>query len=162
MLQWNRKTPVKLLLELALLCLLLVTSLMMGEIYARYFTFDENQDSASVAQFEVTETLTVTKSDGQEVSSFVVGDSLIPGQSTTYTFEVTNNSEVTIKFIVSGDRLFEELPLTLTTSELLLQPGKTGTVEFVVSWDLKEENTNVIYGDKIEMIEITVHAEQVD
>lgn len=158
--QQNRKTPIVFRLGVALLCALLVTSHMMSGLYARYATVASGDDDARVAKFQVDETLQITNKQGESVDSSIVNITLIPGEYLKYSYTVKNNSEVTILFSVSGERLLNELPLTLTSVEQVLQPDETKTIDFYVTWN--SSDSDVHYGSMIDIIKITFKAEQVD
>lgn len=160
--QSNKKTPVVFYLSFVLLCAVLITTHMMSGLYARYTTRATSSDSARVAKFRVTDTLTVTDSKGYEVHSFTMfEDSLIPGESTTYTFAVQNDSEVAVRFSVRGEASINNLPLDIPDNvSVTLAPNARETVQFVVSWPANENDP--AYGDMIELIEIFVTAEQIN
>ena len=110
----NKKTPIVFYVGIVLACLTLISVYMTSGLYARYTTRATSSDSARVAKFRVTDTLTVTDSKGDEVNSFtMIEDSLIPGESTTYAFEVQNDSEVAVRFSVRGEASINNLPLDI-------------------------------------------------
>ena len=159
----NNNMPIVFYVGLLLVCLTFFSVHMSSGLYARYVTQASGSDSARVAKFAITENLTLINGAEEESKSFVVGDTLIPGQSTKYIYEVTNHSEVAVKFIVSGDSIFKVLPLTMTKQEMVLQPKEKGTLIFEVNWDITDDKyLDASYSDKIDMIEITVRTEQVD
>lgn len=159
--QSNKKTPVVFYLSFVLLCAVLITTHMMSGLYARYTTRATSSDSARVAKFRVTDTLTVTDSKGYEVHSFtMIEDSLIPGESTTYAFAVQNDSEVAVRFSVRGEASINNLPLEMSPVTITLAPNTSENVQFVVSWPASKNDP--AYGDMIELIEIFVTAEQID
>ena len=157
--QSNQKTPLVFRLAGILFCAVLLSVSMMGGLYARYVSSGSGGDSARVAKFSVTDSLAITKG-GETVSSITEVLSLIPGESVVYTYSVTNDSEVAVLFTVTGERLYEELPLIFSETELTLAPGETGEAIFTVSWDNSKLATS--FGNKMEMIEITVTASQID
>ncbi|MBR2445481.1 MAG: hypothetical protein IKB28_02300 [Clostridia bacterium] len=172
----NKKTPIVFYVGILLACLTLVSIHMTSGLYARYTTSASGQDSARVARFEVTETLQVIKADGTTESTFVVGDVLRPGVSTTYTFTVKNNSEVAVSLTVQNtkytikntstdtsrisDTRYEELPILVSGEAVVLQPGETRDVKFYLTWD--SAKTDPSYGYMIDMVELTVIVQQVD
>ena len=159
----NNNMPIVFYVGLLLVCLTFFSVHMSSGLYARYVTTVSGSDTARVAKFEIEENLTLTNSKGETSKQFVVGDTLRPGQSTKYTYTVKNSSEVTVKFIISGESRFKELPLLLTTQELVLKPGETKDITFEVAWDTSNDAyLNESYGDKIDIISITVRIEQVD
>ncbi len=157
----NKKTPIVFYVGIVLACLTLISVYMTSGLYARYTTRATSSDSARVAKFRVTDTLTVTDSKGYEVNSFTMfEDSLIPGESTTYTFAVQNDSEVAVRFSVRGEASINNLPLEMSPVTITLEPNESETVRFFVSWPANENDP--AYGDMIELIEIFVTAEQIN
>ena len=168
----NKKTPIVFYVGILLACLTLVSIHMTSGLYARYTTSASGQDSARVARFEVTETLEVIKADGTTENTFVVGDVLRPGVSTTYTFTVKNNSEVAVSLTVQNtkytigdegkvsDTRYDELPILVSGEAVVLQPGETRNVVFELIWD--PAKTDPSYGYMIDMVELTVIVQQVD
>lgn len=157
----NKKTPIVFYVGIVLACLTLISVYMTSGLYARYTTRASSADSARVAKFQVTDTLTVTDSKGDVVHSFTMfEDSLIPGESTTYTFAVQNDSEVAVRFSVRGEASINNLPLEMSPVTITLAPNTSGSVQFVVSWPANENDP--AYGDMIELIEIFVTAEQIN
>jgi len=168
----NKKTPIVFYVGILLACLTLVSIHMTSGLYARYTTSASGQDSARVARFEVTETLEVKKADGTTEDTFVVGDVLRPGVSTTYTFTVQNNSEVAVSLTVQNtkytignegkvsDTRYDELPILVSGEAVVLQPGEEREVEFKLTWD--PAKTDPSYGYMIDMVELTVIVQQVD
>lgn len=157
----NKKTPIVFYVGIVLACLTLISVYMTSGLYARYTTRATSSDSARVAKFRVTNTLTVIDSKGDEVNRFtMIEDSLIPGESTTYTFAVQNDSEVAVRFSVRGEASINNLPLEMSPVAITLAPNKSGSVTFVVSWPANEDDP--AYGDMIELIEIFVTAEQIN
>ena len=168
----NKKTPIVFYVGILLACLTLVSIHMTSGLYARYTTSASGQDSARVARFEVTETLKVIKADGTTENTFVVGDVLRPGVSTTYTFTVRNNSEVAVSLTVQNtkysigdegevsDTRYDELPILVSSEAVVVPPGVTRNVVFKLTWD--PAKTDPSYGYMIDMVELTVIVQQVD
>ena len=168
----NKKTPIVFYVGILLACLTLVSIHMTSGLYARYTTSASGQDSARVARFEVTETLQVIRADGTTENTFVVGDVLRPGVSTTYTFTVKNNSEVAVSLTVQNtkytigdegevsDTRYDELPILVSSEAVVVPPGVTRDVVFELTWD--PEKTDPSYGHMIDMVELTVIVQQVD
>lgn len=168
----NRRTPIVFYVGILLACLTLVSIHMTSGLYARYTTSASGQDSARVARFAVTETLQVIKADGTTGDTFVVGDVLRPGASTTYTFTVQNNSEVAVSLTVQNTEYpignegeisntrYDELPIQVSGGAVVLQPGETRDVVFTLTWDPAKIDPS--YGYMIDMVELTVIVQQVD
>ncbi len=157
----NRNIPIVFYVGLLVVCLTFFSVHMSSGLYARYTTQASGGDSARVAKFLVTDELTVTNSNGDPVESVtMVNASLIPGDETTYTFSVKNDSEVTVRFSVRGEQVSGDLPLDMTSPSVSIAPKTSGTVEFVVSWPANKSDP--AYGDMIALIEIFTTAEQVN
>ena len=170
----NNKTPFCFLAGLLLLCLTLISAHMSSGLYARYITFVDSSDSARVARFSISQSLNITKNDNTDATTFIIGDDLYPGKRTTYTYSVTNNSEVAVEFVVSGRELLGELPLVIKSGEtsvelesqtkdcasLMLAPRQSGVLTFYVEWP--ETENAIRFAGMISQIEIAVRAEQKD
>ena len=158
-----------------LLCMVLVSFYLMSNIYARYSTQASGSDSARVARFDVKETGTLKSQIKTEV---------YPGFSQTYTVDVTNNSEVTIEYVMNVKNKYNNLPLqfrmldsngkeittassdassgyTLSKSEEIAAKDSTKhTYQLKISWptDQINEGENLQdpgYAGKVDVIEIT-------
>lgn len=168
----NKRPPIVFIVGVALACMTLLSVHMTSGLYARYVSQGSGADDARVAKFAITDTLTVQKADNTAGNAFAVDDVLIPGASTTYTFEVTNNSEVAVSVemvmqspLQDSDTLMGELPikLRLVGDPLVLGPGKSGTVKYEVYWDTSDPKyLDVSYGYKVDAIELAVVVKQID
>ena len=168
----NKRPPIVFIVGVALACMTLLSVHMTSGLYARYVSQGSGADDARVAKFAITDTLTVKKADNTEGNAFAVDDVLIPGASTTYTFEVTNSSEVAVSVemvmqspLQDSDTLMGELPikLRLVGDPLVLGPGKSGTVTYEVYWDTSDlKYLDVSYGYKVDAIELAVVVKQID
>lgn len=94
----NIKTPLVLRVGVALLCALLITSHMMGGLYARYYSGFTGNATANVAAFSVS----CSSSDDNTTKTLEIGSE----ETVTYSFTVTNTSDVTIQYTI----LIENLP----------------------------------------------------
>lgn len=95
--QSNKKTPFVFRIGVALLCAMLITSHMMGELYARYHSSGTGSATASVAKFSVS-----CSSDSNTTKTLEIGSE----ETVTYSFTVTNTSDVTIQYKI----VIENLP----------------------------------------------------
>ena len=77
---------------LILLCLILLCIHLMGNLYAKYATSGDGADDARVAKFDVT---VIGAPEDLVVTCVQAGD-----QEATYTINVTNESEVAVKYDV--------------------------------------------------------------
>lgn len=168
----NKRPPIVFIVGVALACMTLLSVHMTSGLYARYTSQGSGADDARVAKFAITDMLTVKKADNTAGNTFAVGDVLIPGASTTYTFAVTNSSEVAVSVemvmqspLQDSDTLMGELPikLRLVGDPLVLGPGKSGTVTYEVYWDTSDPKyLDVSYGYKVDAIELAVVVKQID
>lgn len=147
-----------------LLCLTLTSSCLLSGLYARYSTQAVGSASARVAAFRVTtafaEPQTVRVNLGR----------MTPGSSGSYTFSVTNDSEVKIQNIIKLTAT-NNLPLsfqldgeavssgsTVTTSALSY--GQTAAYTLTVSWN--EGEIDAKYANEVDALWVTVTSEQID
>ena len=168
----NKRPPIVFIVGVALACMTLLSVHMTSGLYARYVSQGSGADDARVAKFAITDTLTVHKADNTAGNTFAVGDVLIPGASTTYTFVVTNSSEVAVSVemvmqspLQDSDTLMGELPikLRLVGDPLVLGPDQSGTVTYEVYWDTSDPKyLDVSYGYKVDAIELAVVVKQID
>lgn len=148
----NIKTPIVFRISLVLLCMLLITSYMMGGLYAKYATSATGTDGTRVARFSFKDTLP---------QSLDVAVSLSPGEVEPYTFILENDGEVTVRYVVKIVNLTDNLPIydqTITSVEV--KCGETKTFEWKVEWP-KDENSISFMG-KMDVLRIVVNVEQVD
>jgi hypothetical protein len=155
-------------LALVLTCLTMLSVWMLSGLAARFVTGANNGDEARVAKFEV---------DGNIKESGTGNIVVSPGNSrgdTSFTVQVTNNSEVAVryKFTLENEG---NLPLILTTSNQkvaksndagqvwqttdVVSPGMT-EYTFYATWD--ENQDDYRYSVGVQNIKITVTAEQED
>lgn len=101
----KNKIPVVYYVAVLLLCLIMVTLSMTSGLLAKYAVYDEADDFARVAKFDVTvSNLTASTS---KLSSFVDSDI---NSGAAYSFSVTSNSEVDVNYKVIVALNVTELP----------------------------------------------------
>ena len=142
-----------------LLCAMLVTSYMMSGLYARYTVTAFASDSARVAKF----TFTDDQMQAQ-AQSFVISQSVYPGQPVcTYSAQIENMSEVTIRYLIKLENLTGNLPInniTIPYSSGDIPPGGSAPFGFSILWPAEENSPD--YAGKMDIVRITVSVEQVD
>ena len=144
-----------------LLCAMLVTSYMMSDLYARYTVTAFASDSARVAKFTFTDADMATK-----VDSFTIETSVYPGQPVcTYSAQIENKSEVTIRYLIKLENLTGNLPINnnniiIPYSSGDIAPGDTAPFGFSILWPATENSPD--YAGKMDIVRITVSVEQVD
>ena len=118
--QSNIKTPLVFCIGVALLCAMLITSHMMGGLYARYHSSGTGSATASVAKFSVS-----CSSDSDTTKTLEIGSE----ETVTYSFTVTNTSDVTIQYTI----VIENLPQGVNVS------GNSGT--FTLKYGASQSHT---------------------
>lgn len=120
--QSNIKTPLVFRIGVALLCAILITSHMMGGLYARYHSSVTGNAAGSVAKFSVS----CSSSDSNTTKTLEIGSE----ETVTYSFTVTNTSDVTIQYKI----IIENLP-----QEGVIVGGNSGT--FTLKYGASQSHT---------------------
>lgn len=134
----NRK-PVQLgsiLMRVAavLVCLIFVTVHLMSGLFAKYTTSGNAPDSARVAKFDVN--VSGEASNHVSISTLTATDNV-------YTFTVTNNSEVSVRYGCSASVSSAGVQSVFAPDSGYLVPGDTATVTLTFSvsdWDAVTES----------------------
>lgn len=144
-----------------LLMLVLLSSGIVSGRYARYTTRQTMEDSARVARFSVTEE--------SSLFSESVPVQIIPGGTATNDIAVANDSEVAVRYTVTVDNPFKNFPLTFAilvngqrhslpfTADMA--PGQHTTYTLETTWN---GTADMSYSGKVDLIEITLEAIQID
>ena len=119
--QSNIKTPLVFRIGVALLCAILTTSHMMGGLYARYHSGVTGNAAGSVAKFSVS----CFSSDDNITKTLEIGSE----ETVTYSFTVTNTSDVTIQYTI----VIENLPQGVNVG------GNSGT--FTLKYGASQSHT---------------------
>ena len=90
-----------------LLCLVLASFWVTGNIYARYTATAGADDAARAAKFDITEKVL----DGSNETSEAFSIDLAPGEEKIYTVQVTNKSEVAVEYSITAESPYHNLPL---------------------------------------------------
>ena len=154
----------------ALLMMVLVTSGMVSGRFARYVTTATYEDGARVAKFNIIENRGTLITDMRA--------DIAPGTSTEM-ISVQNFSEVAVQFTIKVESLYDNIPLkfqildgttsvaeTKTANEDLTftstigaeQETKTYTLNII--WPIDE--TNINYCGRVDLIQVTLDAVQID
>ena len=155
-----------------LLCLVMASFWLMSNIYARYTAQASGGDSARVAKFNVTES--------GEATSRIKTD-IWPGETKTYSVDVTNKSEVAIDYTITAKNTYKNLPLKIQIlnkdnqevssqdTEISATDHTAHTYKVEISWPKTTTENNSItdpqspeYSGKTDVIEITLNAVQKD
>lgn len=153
-----------------LLMLVLVTSGMVSGRFARYVTTATYEDSARVAKFNIVET--------KGAAFTQIPAKITPGETTEY-ISVKNYSEVAVEFTIKVESPYKNIPLMfrITDGETVLKATEkanetltfTGTIgpgqedkqyQLVIVWP--EDPDNIDYIGRVDLIQVTLNAVQVD
>ena len=156
-----------------LLCLVLATTFLVCGMLARYTSTGAGRDVSRVAKFDVTGTgftetidLNVKMNPGDEGA-----------KAKSFSFLVTNNSEVAVEYTVTLRNTTNHLPVVLMvdgaaqagfatdegytyTATLAANGGAGSNFEFSLSWPAAEND--LAYSGQLDNIAVTVTATQVD
>lgn len=138
--QQNRKTPLVLYIGLILMSAVLITSCMMGGLYARYTTTVAGSASATVAKFDV------------------VTECVYDAGENQYILTITNNSDVTVSYSVVGLVDGEAFPNGVSITDIKdqnLVSRDTATHNISVTEAYNEYHPDL-------MVDLVVTVEQVD
>ena len=157
----KNKVNIPLLLAGILFCLTLISSSLTSNLIAKYSTTASGSDGARVAKFDVG---TTTNSQPDTIE-LVPGDS---DSSGTYTFKITNNSEVVVKNNVIVQGVPNQVKVVFNGTE----KTQTGTDDLTFDVGVLDiggsvDCTLTFYADtncdtQIKDVTIQVVAEQVD
>ena len=157
------KLNIPMCLAAILLCLTLFSCHLCGGLYAKYSATGNGKDAARVAKFDVSE-------DGVYFSENIVFDETVPG-SEKKEIIVTNNSEVAVACVVTIKNTTQNIPYSFSINgstfsmnecsvTCYLEPNsQDNIIEIVTEWD---EEGAVKYMGMVDMIKLTISAEQVD
>lgn len=163
----NRKLHVTVLrLAAVLLILVLLSGSLAAGRFARYVSTVTASDSVKVAKFEVNATSTLLTAN--------VAIGIVPGGTEETTLVVENASEVAISYTVAVDNpdensSYEHFPLSFQIKvgetpfalpfTARLNPGESATYALVTTWNGAADSS---YSGKVDLLEITVSATQID
>lgn len=144
-----------------LLCLTLLSAWAASGMYARYSTGITGSASARVAKFRISDTL----ASGESTLSI---SGMAPGSTQSYSFQVTGDSEVAVKYTLKVTNETGNLPLTYTAT----YPGANdyGTIapndktpkdiQLTVYWPADKDSPE--YAGKTDLLTVRLTAEQID
>lgn len=135
------KTPLVFKFGLVLLCVMLISTSMMGDLYARYAT-------------------TVTASDSVRVASFDVSADIAENADGNYVLTITNNSEVTVKYRVDSSSILAD-GISIKLDGNSQGDGKTLAIGASITHVVTISETYSAKHEDLE-IDLIVYLEQVD
>lgn len=149
-----------------LLCLVLVSIYMIGNLYARYKSQASGSDGARVAKFTITE----KEAEDQTLLTKPIHISLAPGESKTYTITVQSKSEVAVEYSIKTECKYKNLPLefqmtdsadqVITSAEIPANDTASRNYKLKVTWPETERSPE--YMGKTDMVVVTLQAVQKD
>ncbi len=139
------------------LVLVILSSYLTADFYARYRTGDTAADNSSVASFTVETNL-------QTQTASLVLENIKPGFEKTISLTVTNKSEVSISYEFQVD-FTENLPLEFTftntrAGQLLIGMPQTATHTLTIKWPDDEKDVSLT--SEIDILTISLICTQVD
>ena len=145
--QSNIKTPFVFRIGVALLCAILITSHMMGGLYARYHSSVTGNAAGSVAKFSVS----CSSSDDNKTETLEIGSE----ETVTYSFTVTNTSDVTIQYTVVIENLPQGVNVDGNSETFTLKYGasQNHTLTFQAT-DAATEVTEQKVSIKIDVVQV--------
>ena len=145
----------------SLILLVVVTSLAVVNLAAKYRTKTGEGEGSRIAKFEITEAGVSTID--------ISGLDFYPGYYATHELQIHNKSEVAINYTVTASNI-GDLPLEfeidgnvgspLNFTKLLVPNGENKVYNLVVRWP--EEFNDPAYSGKVDLVKITVNAVQAD
>jgi len=142
-----------------LLCLVLATSSLSGDLQARFVSGSEGSDSARVAKFNFT-------GSGEMLESFMV--EMLPGDEQQKKIKINSEAEVALRYTITATST-GNLPLTMkldgATATLTGEISAGGSLmdkvhTLTIAWPA--DKTAYTYNREIDQIKITVLCEQMD
>ena len=160
--KFNNKAPIVFYVSMLLLCAVLISAYMTGDLYASYATYAFGGDSARVAKFDVEYT---AKVGAVEIREIVDLGTISPGgNAKTIMVTVTNRSEVAVEVNVALTNLTGNLPLVIQKpTSTILQPNSNTETSFIfnVYWTPDKDKDLALMG-MTDMFELQITVEQVD
>ena len=159
--QTEKNRSLVLRIAAVLLCLILISLWMLGDMYARYTTDKDGSDGARVAAFNITESGTAAQDIEADVN---------PGESLDYTVTVTNQSETAIHYEIAVENKYNNLPLVctmldaegneITQGDIAAGDAKAHKYTLKITWP-KDQN-DASYAGKTDQLVVKLNAVQTD
>lgn len=159
--QTEKNRSLVLRIAAVLLCLILISLWMLGDMYARYTTDKDGSDGARVAAFAVTETGEATKEITADVK---------PGDTETYDVTVTNQSETAIHYEIAVENKYNNLPLEcqmldsndneITQGDIAAGDSSKHTYKLRITWPKNQNDAS--YAGKTDQLVVKLSAVQTD
>ena len=165
---------------LLLFCLLLATLGMAVGLHARYTAGAAASDGARVAKFEIKE----TGLDDVHGTDFLITANLVPGETTTKSLTIQNQSEVAVEYTITVKNMTGNLPLIFNvvandasaavsamecdpvskaySCSARLDPNETAANSYTLQiiWPKEEKSTQ--YVGMVDTVKVSISAIQVD
>lgn len=172
----NQKTPVVFRLGIILLCCMLFTTYLMGNLYARYTTTASGSDSARVAKFDVTNSITQSVDleldffDAKKLSTSL-SVAVASGSEVAVTYDVVVTLPTGIDLSWLEIKLGEKSPTVSGNTYTFSEVGKfapnsnvthTHTLTFSIKTESQGNPPDSLKSMETCGVQITVHSEQID
>jgi hypothetical protein len=161
----NKKTPIVFYVGIVLLGLVIISSYFTNGLYARYAVSEFSYDDARIASFDVN-----IVSGVNLYSELIELGEIQPGDESSISFTVNNNSEVAVALNITAINLTGNLPIDVPLKGMIaadspifsetLDSGDTATFTFAITWD--KNNSNPAAAGKTDILELRIAVEQVD
>lgn len=153
---WNKLKQNVWRIVCVLLWLAFLTSFFSFQYAARYTTKEQGEDSARVAKFD----FVLTSATLQPSVELLTVDNMQPGSVQSYTVAVQNKSEVALVCTVSAKNVTGNLPLKMDAVFMAIAIGGSAELTFQIEWPSTDNSPSLM--GRIDVVELTVHVEQVD
>lgn len=154
----TKKQKFKLPFPVLLTYMIVVTLVTTGVSLSAYVTTADGLDAARVAKFEIN----ITEKADKEILKQNFTAQIKPGE-TVGKFEIVNNSEVTVAYEVAVNSITDNLPIMAVldaAADNTLAIGESTDGDLIIHWP--ERQNSIEHAGKVDLIEITVTATQID
>ena len=166
----NKKKTIIEVTLLLLFAFVLITTQMVTNIFAKYRTNNKSDDGSNVASFSFD--ISITDSNTSVDIAEILDCEFIPGEKIAFDINLdSTKSEVKVKYQILIETL-DNLPLDITCNGSDIKTtGIVGTIDIgdsvlfeniTIEWKSTDENNNYLYSGEVDLIKITIEAEQVD
>ena len=153
---WNKLKQNVWRIVCVLLWISLLTSFFSFQYAARYTRREEGEDSARVAKFE----FVLTSATLQPSIELLTVENMQPGSVQSYTVSLQNKSVVALACTISAKNVTGNLPLKMDAVSTAIAIGGSAELTFQIKWPSTDNSPSLM--GRIDVVELTVHVEQVD
>lgn len=157
----SNKKRLAYVIRLCVLYLMVAFCLCLTPTLSRYKSEASGDSTGQVAKFDVD--LLVNEKNVADTQKCITLKHLHPDNTCTVKVQINNESEVGISYEVTAASYFGALPLDIkveNSNGTLTAGGSTETINVIIQWD--ENKNDINYSEEIDLLIITLHAEQID